>query len=248
MAVDSILSTPTRDEETTLAISIEHVEEETMVQKDEAQKVRKKYEKRVFIKQTTPPARQRTPGDYVLTPLLLAEPEMAWIQCSNCPTYFVQQNAYFTRFCCPRCERHSKIYGYTWPKTDKAGAHDKEERVLDHRTIHRFLHTNDERKIRGRKPLWESEEEQSEEEQEVEQPKRGRRAKRDEAPATVEQAMNTRKTTTKTVTKVSAKAKVANGGPTQKSRQPVEASPESEEDTTGLRRSARSRRVSSRLL
>lgn len=111
---------------------------------------RKKYQRRVFIKQSTPPARMRTPGDYVLTPLLLSEPEMAWIQCSNCSAYFVQQNAYVTRSSCPRCERHSKLYGYLWPKTDRAGPSDKEERVLDHRTVHRFLDSHDERKARGR--------------------------------------------------------------------------------------------------
>ncbi|TFA98188.1 Histone-lysine N-methyltransferase SET9 [Trichoderma ghanense] len=107
------------------------------------------------IKQTTapPPARTRTPGDYVLTPLLLSEPDMAWIQCTNCSSYFVQQNAYFTRSSCPRCERHSKLYGYVWPKTDKTGPMDKEERILDHRMIHRFLDSNDERRARGRKLL-----------------------------------------------------------------------------------------------
>ncbi|KAL7819469.1 hypothetical protein V8C44DRAFT_139137 [Trichoderma aethiopicum] len=105
-------------------------------------------------KQTAPPpARGRTPGDYVLTPLLLSEPDMAWIQCTICSNYFVQQNAYFTRSSCPRCERHSKLYGYVWPKTDKTGPADKEERILDHRMIHRFLDSNDERRARGRKLL-----------------------------------------------------------------------------------------------
>lgn len=106
---------------------------------------------------SSPPARIRTPGDYVLTPLLLSEPEMAWIQCTICNEYFVQQNAYFTRASCPRCERHSKLYGYMWPKTDRAGPSDKEERILDHRLIHRFLNSNDERKARGRKSVTESE-------------------------------------------------------------------------------------------
>ncbi|PNP59822.1 hypothetical protein THARTR1_00701 [Trichoderma harzianum] len=105
---------------------------------------------------TPPPARVRKPGDYVLTPLLLSEPDMAWIQCTNCSDYFVQQNAYFTRSSCPRCERHSKLYGYAWPKTDKTGPLDKEERILDHRMIHRFLNSNDERRARGRKLLSES--------------------------------------------------------------------------------------------
>ncbi|EQL02455.1 histone-lysine N-methyltransferase SET9 [Ophiocordyceps sinensis CO18] len=128
---------------------------ETVSQGQEAQPTgtvrRRKYQRRVFIKQTTPPARMRTPGDYVLTPLLLSEPEMAWIQCSNCVCYFVQQNAYVTRSSCPRCERHSKLYGYLWPKTDKASSSDKEERVLDHRTVHRFLDSHQERRARSRK-------------------------------------------------------------------------------------------------
>lgn len=92
----------------------------------------------------------REPGDYQLTPRLLAEPDMAWVRCSNCTTAFVQQNAYYTRSSCPRCERHSKLYGYIWPKTQPEGPWDKEERVLDHRTVHRFLATSDELVVRGR--------------------------------------------------------------------------------------------------
>lgn len=97
------------------------------------------------------PLRTRTPGDYTLTPVLLSEPNTAWIHCTICNDPFVQQNAYYTRSSCPRCERHSKLYGYQWPKTEKEGKHDKEERVLDHRLIHRFLTADDEAKIRGRK-------------------------------------------------------------------------------------------------
>lgn len=94
--------------------------------------------------------RQRVPGDYTLTPLLLAEPEMAWIHCKNCDTAFVQKDAYFTKANCPRCERHSKLYGYVWPKTEPAGPSDAEERILDHREVHRFLDPAEEAKIRGR--------------------------------------------------------------------------------------------------
>ncbi|KAM0521665.1 hypothetical protein ACHAPS_006313 [Verticillium nonalfalfae] len=112
---------------------------------------KRKYQKRTFVKETTPPARHRIPGDYTLTPLLLSEPETAWIRCINCDTAFVQHNAYYTKSSCPRCERHSKLYGYLWPKTEKAGPRDMEERILDHRIIHRFLHADDEAKIRGRK-------------------------------------------------------------------------------------------------
>jgi histone-lysine N-methyltransferase SUV420H len=90
----------------------------------------------------------RVPGDYVLTPTLLAQPASAWINCSICEEPFVQENAYFTRSSCPRCERHSKLYGYMWPKTDKEGRDDSEERVLDHRTVHRFIRPEEERNIR----------------------------------------------------------------------------------------------------
>ncbi|KAK8034960.1 putative Histone-lysine N-methyltransferase SET9 [Apiospora rasikravindrae] len=96
------------------------------------------------------PATHRTPGDYTLTEKLLFG-NSAWIICTVCSTAFVQQDAYYTRSSCPRCERHSRLYGYQWPKTVKEGKHDKEERILDHREIHRFLHAEEEAKIRGRK-------------------------------------------------------------------------------------------------
>ncbi|KAI0542222.1 hypothetical protein GGR58DRAFT_453168 [Xylaria digitata] len=95
--------------------------------------------------------KKRVPGDYTLTPVLISEPNMAWIHCTICGDAFVQQNAYFTRSSCFRCERHSKLYGYSWPKTEKEGPSDKEERILDHRTVHRFLDTEEEARIRGRK-------------------------------------------------------------------------------------------------
>jgi len=98
-----------------------------------------------------PARRHRTPGDYTLTPRLLSEPDTAWIHCTNCNTAFVQRNAYYTQANCYRCERHSKLYGYIWPKTAPAGKGDKEPRVLDHRTVNRFLHPEDEAKARGRK-------------------------------------------------------------------------------------------------
>lgn len=93
----------------------------------------------------------RIPGDYVLTPQLLAVNESAWISCKICDTCFVQPDAYQTRASCPRCERHSKLYGYRWPKTDKEGKFDEEERILDHRTVHRFVDSNEEKYLRGRK-------------------------------------------------------------------------------------------------
>ncbi|KAK1782624.1 histone-lysine N-methyltransferase set-9 [Copromyces sp. CBS 386.78] len=92
----------------------------------------------------------RVPRDYTLTPLLLSEPETAWIMCTHCASAFVQKNAYLTKSTCPRCERHSKLYGYMWPKTDKYGPNDKEERILDHRMINRFLTAEEEARARGR--------------------------------------------------------------------------------------------------
>nr|POE59193.1 histone-lysine n-methyltransferase set9 [Quercus suber] len=97
----------------------------------------------------------RTPGDYHLTEALLATTYHRWVECRNCDQYFVQDEAFLTRIACPRCERHSKLYGYHWPKTDREGKHDREARVLDHRTIHRFIDPEDERNERkgGRRTL-----------------------------------------------------------------------------------------------
>jgi [histone H4]-N-methyl-L-lysine20 N-methyltransferase len=91
---------------------------------------------------------RRIPGDHTLTPLLLAQPYDRWVSCHTCPEWFVQSDSYFTRKECPRCERHSKLYGYRWPKTDKDGPKDTEERVLDHRTVHRFIYPDEEREIK----------------------------------------------------------------------------------------------------
>ncbi|KAI9830069.1 MAG: Histone-lysine N-methyltransferase set9 [Phylliscum demangeonii] len=92
--------------------------------------------------------RGRRPGDYVLTKSLLSEPCSAWVTCTICSKAFVQKDAYYMRAACPRCERHSKLYGYVWPKTDKAGKGDGEERVRDHRTVHRFMQPELERDVR----------------------------------------------------------------------------------------------------
>lgn len=96
----------------------------------------------------------RTPGDYTLCKALLATTYHRWVECRNCDEHFVQDEAFLTRIACPRCERHSKLYGYYWPKTDKENKNDKEERVLDHRTIHRFIDPEEERSERkGRRTL-----------------------------------------------------------------------------------------------
>ncbi|MCJ1448881.1 MAG: Histone-lysine N-methyltransferase set9 [Stictis urceolatum] len=91
----------------------------------------------------------RNPGDYTRTPLLLSEPYSRWVDCLTCQATWVQANGYYTRRECPRCERHSKLYGFRWPKTEPEG---KEGRVVDHRTVHRFLDAEEERGVvrRGR--------------------------------------------------------------------------------------------------
>lgn len=94
----------------------------------------------------------RKPGDYMSSEALLSAKYSKWVECHTCEEAFVQPNGYQTRMECPRCERHSKLYGYPWPKTDKEGKHDKEERVLDHRTVHRFVDPDEEKLLsKGKK-------------------------------------------------------------------------------------------------
>ncbi|EED21882.1 SET domain protein [Talaromyces stipitatus ATCC 10500] len=89
----------------------------------------------------------RIPGDYTRTNLLLAQRYDRWVDCQTCSSWFVQGNAYQTRKECPRCERHSKLYGYRWPKTDPEGSNDEDPRIMDHRTVHRFLSAEEEAKV-----------------------------------------------------------------------------------------------------
>ncbi|KAG6129818.1 hypothetical protein E4U38_004811 [Claviceps purpurea] len=167
---------------TTIAASIEAVDRSEVAAATKVQRHASKIERmqQGLAKGQDHPRKMRVrkPGDYVLTPLLLAEPDMAWIQCTICNDYFVQQHAYCTKASCPRCERHSKLYGYMWPKTDKAGPWDKEERVLDHRLVHRFLTTSDERKARGRKDALEPKGTDEAGEPERDEPERGRKWRR----------------------------------------------------------------------
>jgi histone-lysine N-methyltransferase SUV420H len=169
--------------------------------------------------------RARVPGDYTLTHLLLAEPEMAWIHCKNCTTAFIQKDAYYTKANCPRCERHSKLYGYIWPKTDPEGPNDDEERILDHREIHRFLDPEEEAKVRGRK-FWKEKLQAAMAEKEQEETPKKRRG---------------RPPGRKSI-------KVADKEESDKEFV-VEISTEEEADAaSGLRRSGRARKVSARLV
>ncbi|KAH0538140.1 hypothetical protein FGG08_005248 [Glutinoglossum americanum] len=99
-----------------------------------------------------PSPKHRIPGDYRTSSALLFDCA-AWVECTVCDESFIQQDAYFLRSACPRCERHSKLYGYQWPKTEKEGKGDKEERVLDHRTVHRFIRPIEERERRKERRL-----------------------------------------------------------------------------------------------
>ncbi|KAF3896747.1 Histone-lysine N-methyltransferase [Trichophyton interdigitale] len=130
----------------------EPVESETT---NDAPRPKRKYKKRGLplpVVEEPPIFKVRVPGDYTKTSVLLVQRCDRWVECQTCGDWFVQGEAYFTRKECPRCERHSKLYGYRWPKTDKEGRRDKEERVMDHRTIHRFLTNDDESRLdrRGR--------------------------------------------------------------------------------------------------
>lgn len=90
----------------------------------------------------------RSPGDYTKTPRLLGQKYDRWVDCHTCEVWFVQSNSYQTRRECPRCERHSKLYGFQWPQTDDSP--DGEDRVMDHRTIHRFLSPDSEARVSRR--------------------------------------------------------------------------------------------------
>lgn len=92
----------------------------------------------------------RRPGDYTLTRRLLGAPYSRWYQCHMCKNYFVQMNGIQTNWGCPRCERHCKVYGYKWPKTeqDPKDEDDIEERILDHREIVRTVHREEEKTIK----------------------------------------------------------------------------------------------------
>ncbi|KAF2126028.1 hypothetical protein P153DRAFT_433836 [Dothidotthia symphoricarpi CBS 119687] len=95
----------------------------------------------------------RTPGDYTRSPSILSAKYSKWVECQTCDAAFVQQDGYLTRKECMRCERHSKLYGFTWPKTERWGKGDREVRVLDHRTVHRFVGPGEGRGGRGRKSV-----------------------------------------------------------------------------------------------
>ncbi|KAJ5087954.1 hypothetical protein N7456_011570 [Penicillium angulare] len=118
---------------------------ETASEKPKTRGGRRKWHLVTSVEEETPAA--RVPGDYTKTARLLGQKYDRWVECQTCDSWFVQSNSYQTRRECPRCERHSKLYGFQWPKTDDD--HDGESRVMDHRTIHRFLSPESEARTRG---------------------------------------------------------------------------------------------------
>jgi histone-lysine N-methyltransferase SUV420H len=128
--------TSPKEEQPDLSESLELDETPSAVEKP---KTRKKWSRRRFIVDSVETESQiaRVPGDYTKTSRLLAQRYDRWVECQTCDNWFVQSNSYLTRRECPRCERHSKLYGFQWPYTDKSP--DGEDRVMDHRTVHRFL-------------------------------------------------------------------------------------------------------------
>ncbi|OGE52765.1 hypothetical protein PENARI_c009G03231 [Penicillium arizonense] len=128
--------TPPKEEQLDLSESLELDETPSAAEKP---KTRKKWSRRRFIVDSVETESQiaRVPGDYTKTSRLLAQRYDRWVECQTCDNWFVQSNSYLTRRECPRCERHSKLYGFQWPYTDKSP--DGEDRVMDHRTVHRFL-------------------------------------------------------------------------------------------------------------
>ena len=91
----------------------------------------------------------RTPGDYVRTKLLLPVPASLWCDCMTCHNTWVQNSDEMKREC-PRCERHSKLYGFRWPKTEKKKG-DTEERITDHRLINRALSHRERKEMGGKR-------------------------------------------------------------------------------------------------
>jgi histone-lysine N-methyltransferase SUV420H len=89
--------------------------------------------------QNVPGPSRRVPGDYDShRGLLIANPLATWNTCGACARRWLQStNGYEPRACCPRCERHSKVYGFGWPKTEREGPNDAEVRVVDHREVNR---------------------------------------------------------------------------------------------------------------
>ena len=89
----------------------------------------------------------RKPGDYMGTRAILCSLSDRWTDCGHCNQPYVQREAHQTRWMCHRCERHLKLYGFAWPKTDR-GKNDDSKRILDAREICVFVYPEDEKTIK----------------------------------------------------------------------------------------------------
>jgi hypothetical protein len=91
---------------------------------------------------------KRIPGDYNTSKALIIYPGSRRNECETCSEYWIQENGHEPKICCQRCERHSKLYGFEWPKTKNEEGEEPEVRILDHREINR---------VRSKKKKWEIE-------------------------------------------------------------------------------------------
>ncbi|KAI9671018.1 MAG: hypothetical protein M1831_005103 [Alyxoria varia] len=89
----------------------------------------------------------RKPGDYMGTRAILCSLSDRWTDCGHCNQPYVQREAHQTRWMCHRCERHLKLYGFAWPKTER-GKNDESKRILDTREICVFVYPEDEKTIK----------------------------------------------------------------------------------------------------
>jgi hypothetical protein len=94
----------------------------------------------------------RYPKDYIKSKDLLITSHHRWVDCQTCEMDFLIDDKR-TKKECPRCERHSKLYGYVWPKTDRTDRHDKEQRELDHRSVDRYIPAKEEKTQKKRREM-----------------------------------------------------------------------------------------------
>jgi hypothetical protein len=96
----------------------------------------------------------RYPKDYETSDKLLTTPHHRWADCRTCEKDFLAYET-FTKRECPRCERHSKLYGYAWPKTDREDRFDKEQRVWNIPAAKRYIpKREDTEKAREKRREW----------------------------------------------------------------------------------------------
>ncbi|KAJ6263185.1 Histone-lysine N-methyltransferase [Drechslerella dactyloides] len=99
------------------------------------------------------PAGIRYPGDHLFESTFIDPKTEMRCACqnANCNRPFIYKNEDAFRFlnhiprCCPRCERHSKIYGLVWPKT-VLRSDDPEVRVMNPEDVERSVNLSQHRR------------------------------------------------------------------------------------------------------